>query len=437
MAGSVGGGEPPRRLTALPCGVRVVSEPLPALRSLALGVFIAAGSIYEPQPQAGISHLLEHLLFRGTAGYSSAAIDQLFDELGATANAETDKEYTVLSCRLLDSHLERALPAMLEMVFAPLLSEVDAEREVILQELAAYEDDPQELVFDHFAKAVFGEHPLGRPVIGSRESLAAIDRDAVRSYHARTYRPERVVVAAAGSVDHDRLVGLVGAELERLGLEPSAGGPHSPPPPNGGRPQVVYVHKPTEQYHICVGGPGLARNDPRRFALRVAEVVLGATPSSRLFQEVRERRGLAYAIYSFSAQFATAGEVGIYFGTDGDHLAEAVAVVGRELEKLAEEGPTAEELRRAKECAKSATVLALESSGARMGRVGSAVLLGGEILEIDELLERIEAVDREQVRRLCGELLSPGRLSVAAIGPSGGAVREALGGLAGETATGA
>lgn len=412
-----GGGEVARRQTVLEGGVRVVSERLGGMRSCAVGFFVAAGSIYEAPAEAGISHLLEHLLFRGTANYSSAEVDQLFDELGSTANAETDKEYMLLSCRVLDTHLARAVPLMAEMVFAPTLQEVDAERAVILQELASYEDEPQELVFDRFATALFGDHPLGRPVIGSRETLRGLDREAVLRYHRRTYLPQRLVVAAAGAVDHDRLVELLAGELERLGVGDRREGPAAPPPPPLRRPVARFLTKPTEQYHLCIGAPGLTRDDPRRFALRVLEVILGATPSSRLFQEVRERRGLAYSVYTFSALYQTAGEVGVYLATGGEQLAEAVRVVVEELTRLASEPPEAAELARAKECAKSATVLALESSAARMGRLGSATLFGTKLLSLDEIIAALERVEATEVQRLAGELLDPRRLSVAAIGP--------------------
>ncbi|HLI31241.1 MAG TPA: pitrilysin family protein [Solirubrobacteraceae bacterium] len=417
---------PEHACSTLPNGVRVISERMDALRSIALGFFIGAGSVSERPAEAGVSHLLEHMLFRGTASYSSSQIDALFDELGAGINAETDKESTVLSARFLDSHLERALPVMAEMVFAPLLSDVAAERDVVLQEISAYEDDPTEQVFERFSEALFGAHPLGRPVIGTRESVSALDEQRLRSHHARSYGPAQIVVAAAGSLQHEQLLAaleraLAGVAAARAEDHVSAEGA---PEPIGAR--VLLQRKETEQYHLCIGARGLARSDERRYALRVLEVILGSTPSSRLFQEVRERRGLAYAVYTFSSLYGASGELGVYLGTRPENLAEALAVTLSELQRIAGEEPSAEELRRARECAKSAAVLALESSGARMGRLGASTLFSLPLLTIDELIARIDAVSSEDCRALAAELLAPERLCVAAIGPDEETLAEAL-----------
>jgi len=426
LAGRSSGGEPPRRETVLDCGLRVVSESLVGMRSVALGLFIAAGSLYERPEEAGISHLIEHLLFRGTASYSSFELDRLFDELGATANAETDKEFTALSCRALDSHLERALPAMVEMVFAPTLEGLEAERAVILQELASYEDDPQDQVFERFAEVVFPDHPLGRPVIGTRPSIEAIDEPALRAYRSGCYLPGRVVLAAAGSVDHDELCRLVEGCVARLDLAPTDHARDQPDPPPPHRSRLYFQRKETEQYHLCLGGRGLVRDDPRRFALRVMEVILGSTPSSRLFQEVRERRGLAYSVFTFSTLYGRSGELGIYLGTGATELGEALEVVVEQLQLLAGEPPGAEELARAKECAKSATALALESSAARMARLGTSTLLGSELLALDRIIDELERVEAEQVQRLAADLLEPRGLSLAVIGPDPEPLERAL-----------
>ena len=416
--------------------MRVITERIDALRSVALGFFIGAGSVGEQAQEAGVSHLLEHMLFRGTASYSSKEIDALFDELGAGINAETDKESTVLSARFLDSHLQRALPAMAEMVFAPLLDEVAAERDVVLQEIASYEDDPTEQVFERFSEALFGDHPLGRPVIGTRQSVGGLDEQRLRAHHARTYRPEQIVVAGAGSLEHEQLVALVERALAGVGGAPAAEDARAAAELDRLPARVLLQRKETEQYHLCIGARGLARADERRYALRVLEVILGSTPSSRLFQEVRERRGLAYAVYTFSSLYGQSGELGVYLGTRPENLAQAVAVTLCELQRIAAQEPSAEELRRARECTKSAAVLALESSGARMGRLGASTLFSLPLFSLDELIERIDAVQGEDCRALAGELLAPERLCIAAIGPDEDTLADALAPLREQTGGG-
>jgi len=417
-------GSAEHRSSTLDSGLRVVTERVPAVRSVALGFWIVGGSALEAGPQAGISHLLEHMLFRGSGRYSSVAIDQIFDEMGSGLNAETDKEATTLSSRVLDTHLERAFDVMSDMLWRPAFEELEAEREVVLQEIASYEDDPQDQIFDRLAEAVFGDHPLGRAVIGTAQSVAAIDREALRGYHAGHYLPKSIVVAAAGSLDHEEVVELARASCPR-GDEAPARDRAAGAAPRSER-RTRFQRKDTEQYHVCIGGPGLARPDERRFTLRVLEGVLGATPSSRLFQEVRERRGLAYSVFCFSNLYAGTGDVGIYVGTRAENLAEALAVIAAELRKIATEPIAEEELVRSRECAKSAVVLALESSGARMSRLGSSLLWGLPILSIDELMERIDAVGAEDCSALARELYAGDRLSVAGIGADEQIFRRAL-----------
>jgi predicted Zn-dependent peptidase len=285
-----------------------------------------------------------------------------------------------------------------------------------------YEDDPQDKVFDVLGEAIFGEHPLGRAIIGRAEVIERTPLDAIAAFHAARYVPGAVVVAAAGSVDHDELVSLVEGYLP--GREGEVDLPGSPP--EGAEPRVRFERKDTEQYHVALGAPGIARHDERRFALRVLDNVLGGTSSSRLFQEVRERRGLAYSVYSFSSQYAHAGQVGIYLGTRGDNLGAALDVVGSELERLRVEPVTAEELQRSKENVKGRLVLALESTTARMNRLGSSVLTGVPLLSVDELVARIDRVTLEDVALLALELFDPARLSAAGIGPDEGPFRAAL-----------
>ncbi len=415
------------RLTTLESGVRVVTEAMPSVRSVSVGFWIATGSRHEADQQAGLSHLLEHLLFKGSEKYGSLEIDQIFDGMGAELNAGTGKETTSVYARVIDEHVPEAFDVMADMVFRPALDDIDSERAVILEEIAMYEDDPQEKVFDLFGEAVFGEHPLGRAIIGRSEVIAETPAERIAQFHSERYRPENIVIAAAGAVDHDQF-----AELAAKAIAARTNG--QPPmattaPPNG-TARRCFERKDTEQYHVCLGGRGLARHDERRFALRVLDTVFGGTSSSRLFQEIRERRGLAYAVYSFTSAYQDSGQVGLYVGTRPDNLGESLSVVASELARLREEPATSEELSRAKENLKGRVVLALESTGARMNRLGSELLAGMPLLSLDETVARIDAVSLEDLSALVEELWSPDRLSAAGIGPAEDRFDDALGSLA-------
>jgi predicted Zn-dependent peptidase len=418
-AGHRGEGSDEHRITTLDSGVRIVTERVPGVRSVALGFLIPTGSVAESEDQAGISHLLEHMLFRGTERFGSTEIDEIFDAMGAEINAGTDKESTSLYTRVLDRHLERAFDVMSDMVWQPRFGELETEREVVLEEIAMYEDDPQDRVFDLLGRAVFGEHPLGRPVIGRAEVVAAVTRERLAAFHSERYRPERIVIAAAGSLDHDELIEMAKAGEAAHGISQTAAheGPAQIEAP-AFQPRRSFLTKDTEQYHVCLGGAGLARDDERRFALRVLEGVLGGTSSSRLFQEVRERRGLAYSVFCFSNLYAGAGEVGLYVGTRPDNLAEALAVVAQELERCVEDPASEQELERSRENLKGRMVLALESTGARMGRLGSATMNDMPILSAGDVIDRVDAVGLQQVKDLAEELFSPQALSIAGVGPS-------------------
>ncbi len=410
------------QITTLPSGVRVVTERMPSVRSVALGFWIGAGSVIESEEQAGISHLLEHMLFRGTERYASQEIDQIFDAMGAELNAGTDKESTSLYTRTLDGHLEKAFDVMADMVWRPRFGELEAEREVVLEEIAMYEDDPQDKVFDLLGGAVYDTHPLGRAVIGRAEVVGATTREQLSAFHAERYAPSRIVISAAGSVDHDALVAMASA------ADPGGGGaaPKTELPAPSFQPRVRFARKDTEQYHLCLGGPGLARDDERRFTLRVLDTVLGGASSSRLFQEVRERRGLAYSVFSFANLHAHSGDIGLYVGTRPENLAEAASVLASELERFASEPATAQELDRSRENAKGRMALSLESTGARMGRLGGSLLNDLPILSVEEIMQRIDAVNLEDMGTLAGELFAPAQLAAAAIGPDEETFRAAL-----------
>jgi predicted Zn-dependent peptidase len=414
------------KLTVVDNGVRVVTEAMPSVRSVSLGLWIATGSRHESEEQAGLSHLIEHLLFKGSAKYSSLEIDQIFDAMGAELNAGTGKETTSVYARMIDQHLPEAFDVMADMVFRPAWDEVDSEREVILEEIAMYEDDPQEKVFDVFGEAVFGHDPLGRAIIGRAPVIANTPVEEIAGFHAARYRPDNIVIAAAGAVDHDHLVSLTRERVSAPGAEPASDGASGPGEPPQATPHRQFERKDTEQYHVCLGGLGISRHDDRRFALRVLDTLFGGTSSSRLFQEVRERRGLAYSVYSFTSAYRDTGQVGLYVGTRADNLTQAMDVVAVELERLRQDPGSDEEVARAKENLKGRVVLALESTGARMNRLGSEVLAGEPLISIDEVVQRIESVTREDLEALVAELWAPGQLAAAGIGPDETRFEEAL-----------
>ena len=414
---------PEHRITALDSGVRVVTERVASVRSVALGFWIETGSALEQDDQAGISHLLEHMLFRGTERYGSEEIDQIFDAMGAEINAGTDKEATSLYTRVLDRHLERAFDVMSDMIWHPRFGELDAEREVVLEEIAMYEDDPQDRVFDLLGEAVFGSHPLGRAVIGRADVVGAVTREQLIAFHSQRYLPEGIVIAAAGSVDHDALVEMARAAeagwARPNGATAAAGGraaAAAAAQPEFER-RVRFLEKDTEQYHVCVGGAGVARDDERRFGLRVLEGVLGGTSSSRLFQEIRERRGLAYSVFTFANLHAHTGEVGLYIGTRPENLQQALAVITDELRRCVEDPATEQELIRSRENLKGRVVLSMESTAARMGHLGGSMLNRLPILSVDDVIERIDSVAISELRELATELFTAPRLSIAGVGP--------------------
>jgi predicted Zn-dependent peptidase len=413
----------PWRLTTLESGVRIVTEAMPSVRSVSLGFWIGTGSRAETNAQAGLSHLLEHLLFKGSSKYASLQIDQIFDGMGAELNAGTGKETTSVYARVIDQHVPEAIDVMADMVFRPALNDVESERAVILEEIAMYEDDPQEKVFDVLGGAVFGAHPLGRAIIGRAPVIAETPVSEIGRFHATRYVPSNIVIAAAGAIEHEAFVELV---AERVGGDPAVHIDRPDPAPGGTPHQRRFERKDTEQYHVCLGGVGLSRHDDRRFALRVLDTIFGGTSSSRLFQEVRERRGLAYSVYSFTSAYQDTGQVGLYVGTRTDNLGEAMEVVARELHRLRESPASDDELARAKENLKGRVVLALESTGARMNRLGSEILAGAPLLSLDEVVERIEAVSLDDLAGLVAELWPAERLSAAGIGPEEAKFDEAL-----------
>jgi predicted Zn-dependent peptidase len=410
-------------LSELPAGIRVITEAVPSVRSVALGLWVRVGSRDEDPEHAGVSHFLEHLLFKGTERHSAEEIAQIFDGLGASVNAATGKESTHLHARFLDMHTERAFELLSEMFLGPSYPEVDSEREVVLEEIAMYEDEPQDLVHDVLGEAVFGSHPLGRRVLGRSDVIASIPVPEIDSFHHTHYVAPSIVVAAAGHLEHARIAELAGRHLapstERAEAQTNGTGPD-------GAARIRFKQKETEQYHVCLGGPGIHRDDERRFALGVLDAIFGGSTSSRLFQEVREKRGLAYAVGSYTEQYTECGVVAMYVGTREDNVAEACEIIGRELASLRADGISGEELQRAKEHVKGRMVLGLEATAARMSRIARSELHAVPLLSLDEMLARVDAVTEQDLAELARELYDPGRLSAACIGPSEERFRAAL-----------
>lgn len=410
-------------LSELSTGERVISERVPGVRSVALGFWIGSGSRDETDSKAGISHFIEHMLFKGTARYSAQEIAEIFDELGGELNAATSRETTVIYCRVPDTRLERAFDVMADMVFRPSFNDVDSEREVVLEEIAMVEDTPHDLVHDYAAEAVFGTHPLGRPVIGRAEVISSVSRRSLAAYHRRAYAGNRLVVAAAGSVDHAQLVKLLKERREGgRAVEAPARRPLRRLP----TPGLRFQEKETEQYHVCLGGPGISRTDERRFAASILDAIVGGSASSRLFQEIREKRGMAYSVYSYSSQYEETGQVGLYVGTREENLPECLEIAVAELGDLAGGNVRRDELERAQENLKGRILLSLESTSARMTRLGKATVTSVPLLSIEEIVDRLEAVTADEIAELAREILDPGRLSAAGIGPDEVSFRNAV-----------
>jgi len=406
------------RLTELDSGERVISERLEHVRSAAVGYWIGAGSRDEEEDEAGVTHFIEHLLFKGTERFSALQIAEIFDELGGELNAATSREHTLVYARVPDHHLSTAMDVMGDMVFAPSFSELGAERDVVLEEIAMYEDAPQELVHDLIAAAVFAGHPLGRPVIGTAEVISSVSADRVAQYHDEMYVPGNIVVAAAGNVDHEQVVDLVEQALQRRRSSGAERRNMRQPLVQVPPPQLHFQRKDTEQYHVCLAAPGISRSDRRRFAASLLDAILGGSASSRLFQEIREKRGMAYAVYSFLSQYTDTGQIGIYLGTREDNLAEALGIAAEQIAEIAAGNIPEKELERAKENLKGRILLSMESTSTRMNRLGKSLITDSELLSLDRIVAEIDAVEPASVAGLAASLLAPERLSAACIGPS-------------------
>ena len=406
----------PYRITRLDNGLRVVSETVPGVRSVTVGVWLRTGSRYEPEERAGIAHLLEHMAFKGTETRSARDLAEIVDRVGGQMNAYTSKEDTSYYIRVLDEHFPLAMEILADMLlrsrFDP--GELEKEKRVILEEIKMYEDTPEDLVQDLAVETLWAGHPLGRPVIGWESTVSAVDRGALVDFWRRHYEPGRAVIAVAGHVTHEQVV----AEVQRwFGAWPAGEAP-APAEAPAPRPAEAWRQKPIEQVHLCLAAPAAAYGAEELYAELVLTNILGGSSSSRLFQVVREEHGLAYSVYSFHAAYSDAGMFGIYAATSPETAGRVLELIERECARVRREGVSAEELARTKEQIKANLLMGLESTGNRMNRLGRTLLMLGRVVTVDEVVARVEAVDGEQVAAAAARLLDPARWALAGTGPS-------------------
>ncbi|GAA0519588.1 peptidase M16 [Saccharopolyspora subtropica] len=407
------------RRTVLPGGLRVVTEPVPGVRSASVGIWVGVGSRDETRPQAGAAHYLEHLLFKGTVKRTAVDIAQEIDAVGGELNAFTSKEHTCYYAHVLDRDLPLAVDMLCDVVFDAVNtpSDVDIERSVVLEEIAMRDDDPEDLLHELFASAVLGDHPLGRSVLGTEESITGMTRARVHGFYRRSYAMPKMVIAAAGNVEHGRVLRLV-----RKALGDRLDGAVPPAPPRTGRARLprqkpLALHTDdTEQAHLLLGCRGYDRHDDRRFALGVLNAALGGGMSSRLFQEIRERRGLAYSVYSTTTAYADAGTFSVYAGCAPERLGEVARVIRGVLAEVAAHGLTEDEVERGRGQLRGGLVLGLEDSASRMSRIGKVELNYGRHYTVEETLARIDAVTPRDVADLAADLLRR-PLTTAVVGP--------------------
>jgi len=407
--------------SVLPGGLRVVTEFLPSVRSVSLGIWVGVGSRDEDLAHAGATHYLEHLLFKGTGRRTALEISAAMDAVGGELNAFTAKEYTCYYARVLDSDLPLAVDILSDMITSSLITpkDVDAERDVVLEEIAMNEDDPSDTAHEAFTAKLFGDTPLGRPILGTTDSINTITRDRIYEHYRAMYSPEHLVVAAAGNLDHDTVVSLVsaafGSALDRA-AEPAAprlAGDHAHGQVGTG---TKLISRGIEQANLVLGCEGLARTDERRFALGVLNAAFGGGMSSRLFQEVREKRGLAYSVYSFSAQHADAGVWAVYVGCLPSKADDVLAICTEEIAKVVEGGLTDAELARGKGQVRGSIVLSLEDPSSRMSRLGKSELVYPRLEPVEEVLAAVDAVTHHDVRAIATEILTRPK-ALAVVGP--------------------
>jgi predicted Zn-dependent peptidase len=403
------------RKDVLPNGIRIVTEAMPHVRSVAAGIWVETGSRVEPESRAGISHLIEHLVFKGTATRSGEDIARTIDSVGGQMDAFTAKEHTCFYVSVLDEYVPLAVDLLTDILLHPLFAAEDIEKEksVVLQEIKMVEDTPDDLIHDLFAEKVWAGHPLGRPILGNWDTVRGLHRDTILSHFEEEYVPGRITVAAAGSLEHARMVDLF---AERFGDFRAPGPPHAITEPALAA-GVHVVSKPLEQVHLTMGFPGIPDAAPERYALYLLNDIIGGSMSSRLFQEVRERQALVYSVHSGAQSFRDSGVLYIYAATDAGNFAKVVKALVKEVRTLKKDGVTAAELRRAKDHLKGNLILSLESSSSRMNRVAKQELRFGTFFSIDEMLASIDGVRADEVEALIHRVLDEEQLSLVTLGP--------------------
>ena len=406
------------RRTVLPNGLTVLSESMPGVRSVAFGAWVRAASLHEPRELMGVSHLLEHMVFKGTARRSSKQIALELEALGGSLDAFTSREHTVYQARVLDEHLDVAADVIGDFVFGPTLraSDLDLERKVVLEEIAMVDDTPDDLVFELHNEALWGAHPYGYSILGTRDTVSSLGTADLKALHERAYHPSQLVVAASGNVDHDALL----AVLERTGWTARVGGDATRltvPPPQAEPPSRRHVERDGAQTHIVVGTTSVSHEDPRRHAVILLSSILGGGMSSRLFQRVREELGLAYSVYTFQSFHADVGMHGVYVGTGPETARDALEAIHLELADVADRGLPESELAMGKSQLKGQITLSLESVTARMYRCAAVELYGEPYRSLDEMLALVDAVTPEQVAEVAREFFAPERQTIVSLGP--------------------
>jgi len=409
------------RRTVLPSGLRIVTEEVPSVRSAAIGIWVNVGSRDETPAVAGASHFLEHLLFKGTTRRSALEISASIEAVGGEMNAFTSKEYTCFYARVIDTDLPMAIDVVSDLITSSIVSalDVDAERKVVLEEIAMRDDDPSDLVHDLYAETYYGDTQLGRPILGTIKSIKEMTRNSVFNYYKKKYLPQDLVVAVAGNIKHKRVVAMVEEALSRDNFLDVKGAPQiRPNTPVKTKPvhSVGLLTRKTEQAHMFYGMEGVARSDERRFAMGVLASALGGGMSSRLFQEIREKRGLAYSVYAYAQQFAGSGQIGFYAGCNPTKAIEVVEIIREVLADVAENGMSFEEIERAKGAVRGSLVLSQEDSGSRMSRIGKNEIVYGQVMGFDDILKAISRVNPSDVREIAGEYLTKSP-TLALVGP--------------------
>ena len=406
------------RRTVLPNGLTVLSESMPGVRSVALGAWVRAASLHESAEKMGVSHMLEHMVFKGTPTRSAKELALALETLGGSLDAYTSREHTSYQAKVLDEHLPQAADVLADLIFRPTLrgSDLALEKKVVLEEINTVDDTPDDLVFELHNAQMWGNHPYGYQILGTRETVGALGTSDLRALHSRAYHPEQIVVAAAGNVEHDDLLETLQstgwADIPRGGLAALKS-----PAPIVQTPAAVHFERETAQTHIVIGSGVFAHSDPRRYAMSMIGMLFGGGMSSRLFQRIREELGLAYSVYSFQSFHEDAGMHGVYVGTTPDSARAAVDAINAEMEKLSAEGLSEEDITAGKSQLKGQITLSLESPTSRMYRAAGTELYGEPYRTLDELLALIDAIDSETVAQLCKTYYVPGRQTLVSLGP--------------------